>query len=216
MKLRVASYNILNTKDRYTEREFLLKQILYGLNADIVGLQEVVFGPDQLEELVNKKGERHEVTEGKDGYLFVEAPIQIEIFGAIGHPDKKARIDGNAILVAKDSLFKIERHAVLHISAVRNCQLVKLVSQTRTVWLMNTHLHHVIEDDLIRKHEVTQVLIWMQKQPDMKPEDCLIITGDFNAEPSSETYAVIKHFGFTSAHCHVHGTEPKITFPTGL
>jgi hypothetical protein len=73
----------------------------------------------------------------------------------MGHPDKGARIDGNAILVAKDSVFSIERQAVLHISAVRNCHLVKLVSSARTVWVMNTHLHHVLEDDLIRKHEVT-------------------------------------------------------------
>ena len=38
MKLRVASYNLLNTKDRYVEREKLLKQVLYGFNADVVGL----------------------------------------------------------------------------------------------------------------------------------------------------------------------------------
>ena len=38
MKLRVATYNLLNTKDRYVEREKLLKQVLYGLNADLVGL----------------------------------------------------------------------------------------------------------------------------------------------------------------------------------
>ena len=44
MKLRFATYNILNTKDRYDEREALLKQNLYGLNADIIGLQEVVYG----------------------------------------------------------------------------------------------------------------------------------------------------------------------------
>jgi mRNA deadenylase 3'-5' endonuclease subunit Ccr4 len=44
MKIRVATYNILNTKDRYEEREPLMKQNLFNFNADIVGLQEVVFG----------------------------------------------------------------------------------------------------------------------------------------------------------------------------
>jgi mRNA deadenylase 3'-5' endonuclease subunit Ccr4 len=44
-KLRVATYNILNTSDRYDEgREKLLKKNLYELNADIIGLQEVAFG----------------------------------------------------------------------------------------------------------------------------------------------------------------------------
>ena len=36
--LRVATYNILNTKDRYTEREELLKETIHGLNADVIGL----------------------------------------------------------------------------------------------------------------------------------------------------------------------------------
>ena len=54
--LRIGTYNILNTKgilfsiiisllDRYDERELLLKENLYAMNADIIGLQEVVFGP---------------------------------------------------------------------------------------------------------------------------------------------------------------------------
>jgi endonuclease/exonuclease/phosphatase family metal-dependent hydrolase len=43
-RLRVATYNILNTKDRYDEREGLLKQVIYEMDADIIGLQEVVFG----------------------------------------------------------------------------------------------------------------------------------------------------------------------------
>jgi mRNA deadenylase 3'-5' endonuclease subunit Ccr4 len=53
LKLRVATYNILNTSDRYDEgRERLLKQNLYQLNADIIGMQEVAFGSKQLDELV--------------------------------------------------------------------------------------------------------------------------------------------------------------------
>jgi len=37
--MRIATYNILNTSDRYYEgREKLLKQNLYELNADIIGL----------------------------------------------------------------------------------------------------------------------------------------------------------------------------------
>ena len=58
--------------------------------------------------------------------------------------------------------------------------------------------------------------MWMLKQPDMSPDDCRIVTGNFNAQPDSQTYAAIKSFGFTSTHHHVHGSEPKITFPTGL
>lgn len=41
--------------DRYYEREELLKKNLYELNADVIGLQEVVFGSKQLNELVTPK-----------------------------------------------------------------------------------------------------------------------------------------------------------------
>jgi mRNA deadenylase 3'-5' endonuclease subunit Ccr4 len=44
--VRIGTYNILNTKDRYLEREHLLKQNLYEMNADIIGLQEVVYGSE--------------------------------------------------------------------------------------------------------------------------------------------------------------------------
>ena len=36
--LRLASFNLLNTKDRYDEREGYLKEQMYKLNADVVGL----------------------------------------------------------------------------------------------------------------------------------------------------------------------------------
>jgi hypothetical protein len=41
--IRIATYNIRNTMDRYEERELLLKQNLYDLKADVIGLQEVAF-----------------------------------------------------------------------------------------------------------------------------------------------------------------------------
>lgn len=132
MKLRVATYNLLNTKDRYPEREGLLKQILFNLDADLVGLQEVVFGPAQLDELSHRQGKRHVMPkEGRiNSYSKFEAQIQNEVFGFMKHPDVNARIDGNAVLVAdntNEGSWKVERTAVMHLSGVRNCQLVKLV-----------------------------------------------------------------------------------------
>jgi hypothetical protein len=59
--------------------------------------------------------------------------------------------------VAKDLRgLKVVDHRMVHLSAVRNCHLVRLVTeeeQSRSIFFVNTHLHHVIEDDAIRKHE---------------------------------------------------------------
>jgi endonuclease/exonuclease/phosphatase family metal-dependent hydrolase len=81
LKIRVATYNILNTSDRYEERERLLKENLYELNADVIGLQEVAFGSKQLDELKHPHCEmgtlRHSVEHyGRHkGYKVYEAPF---------------------------------------------------------------------------------------------------------------------------------------------
>jgi len=49
---RLATFNTLNVKDRYKERECYLKEQIYRLNADMTGLQEICFGPRSLDELV--------------------------------------------------------------------------------------------------------------------------------------------------------------------
>jgi hypothetical protein len=41
------------------ERERLLKENLYELDADVIGLQEVVFGEKQLDELKTPRSARH-------------------------------------------------------------------------------------------------------------------------------------------------------------
>ena len=35
---RIATFNTLNTKDRYVEREGYLKEQIYRLDADLIGL----------------------------------------------------------------------------------------------------------------------------------------------------------------------------------
>ena len=151
--MAVATYNILNVKDRYEEREGLMKQSLYELGAEIVGLQEVVFGPGQLDELTSKNGPRHKVDRGCDSYEAYEAPCQMEIFTFNNHPDKNAKIDGNAILVSPSSPHKVLSHSYLAIGGTRNCQCVKVqLSGERLLYFVNCHLHHVAEEEEIREH----------------------------------------------------------------
>ena len=47
MRLRIATFNIRNTTDRYGEREPLLKTCVSTLNADLLALQEVNFSNNQ-------------------------------------------------------------------------------------------------------------------------------------------------------------------------
>ena len=77
--------------DRYDEREALLKKNIYELNADIIGLQEVVYGSKQLNELLNpvqrsshsvRHKNRHKINlkeihaeNRADGYHGYEGPV---------------------------------------------------------------------------------------------------------------------------------------------
>ena len=66
------------------------------------------------------------------------------------NPDPRARIDGNAIMVADDRQLKVVDSRILHLSGVRNCSLVKIWHEGvgRTIWHLNCHLHHVIGEYL--------------------------------------------------------------------
>lgn len=190
-KLRVATYNILNTSDRYDEREGLLKKNLYELNADVVGLQEVAFGPEQLDELVRPRG-RHGVEHfGRtEGYKTYEAPFQMPEFHAESLPDPRARCDGNAILVdshlTKGGQYKITKHEVLHLSAFLNCQRLELtLADGSRAHIVNLHLHDLVPEEQVRLHQAQNVVYWINKRA--KPEDLVIIMGDFNALPEGET-----------------------------
>jgi hypothetical protein len=107
LSVKFATYNLLNTKDRYLEREALLKQNLYDLRADLVGIQEVVYGPDMLDELKHAKGQRTE-TSHDHGFACYTAPVQLPIFALMNNPDPRANLDGNCILLSDrvDSVIK--------------------------------------------------------------------------------------------------------------
>ena len=76
------------------------------------------------------------------------------------------------------------------------------------------HLHHPIPDHEIRLHQVENVVYWVSTFA--KPEDAVVMVGDYNAEPDSLAYNHIIESGFTSSYKRVHSREPTRTFPTGL
>ena len=117
-----------------------MKKNLYELNADIIGLQEVVFGSKQLSELVfptqrheylERHANRHKIklellgaSERADGYTAYEAPVQLQIFKHLGCKDTEAALDGNAVLVdrnADQKFGKLSDQDILQLSPYRNC-----------------------------------------------------------------------------------------------
>lgn len=58
-------------------------------------------------------------------------------------------------------------------------------------------------------------MYWINKRT--KPEDFVIMLGDFNALPENETVQwLLSKGGFKSAYKEHHGEEPEKTYNTGL
>jgi endonuclease/exonuclease/phosphatase family metal-dependent hydrolase len=76
--------------------------------------------------------------------------------------------------------------------------------------LINLHLHHSVEDESIRVHQIWSVLKWIEYNTGK--DDLTIMLGDFNAEPETKTYQTILDKGYVSSHLRVHNCEPINTF----
>ena len=191
MQIRVATFNIRNTTDRYGERQPLLGAAFAELEADVIGLQEVIFSePRQDDFLAGQLPERH--------YRSLIARHE-------RHPDF-----GNAILVARGD---IQVHEELRLSTGRSVQRVLLVSEGRTVWFANTHLHHKPGEPEVRVEQATAIVDWMAEAP---AADAVFIVGDFNTPPTEPAYTVMRAAGYRSASFEANGSEPPVTWPSGI
>eukprot|EP00301_Raphidiophrys_heterophryoidea_P019614 c4513_g1_i2.p2 GENE.c4513_g1_i2~~c4513_g1_i2.p2 ORF type:complete len:265 (-),score=64.95 c4513_g1_i2:949-1743(-) len=202
---RVATFNIRNVTDRFNERLPLMKDVIHRrIHANVIGLQEVVFGPGGQTEILTKGF----------GLRAYEAETTQKFQAPPNDPDFK--LDGNAILVKEDDGLAVTEHEILHIGDFRCAQRARVSfleggQEVQSFWFVNTHLHHIIDEEPIREEQTQQILDWLSES-----DIPIVLVGDFNAEPAKATYALIQSQGFQSAYFSVKGAEPEITFPTGL
>ncbi|KAM3144278.1 hypothetical protein pb186bvf_003740 [Paramecium bursaria] len=155
-------------------------------NADVIALQEVAVS--QIDFLAGE-------------YQKFFAPIQI--VGPSVDPDYKS--EGNLFLVKPH--IQVQDHKYFHISVFRNFQVI----QINNLLIVNTHLHHIIEEHQIRAHQLLNIWVYLNKFPNQE----IAFMGDFNLFPNSEEYQTLSKY-FKSSYLTVHGKEPDSTFPTGL
>ena len=192
MEITVATFNIRNINDRYSERKQLLGAAFASLNADIVALQEVMFSePRQDDFLAAQLPGRH--------YKSVSARSE-------RYPDF-----GNAILCAIGDTQAQDELRLSHNRVVHRI-LVALPSQMMG-WFANTHLHHVPGEPHVRAEQALAIVAWLAEAP---AADATILCGDFNAPPFEPAYQVMREAGFRSASFEANGAEPPVTWPSGI
>ena len=189
-RLHVATLNIRNLADRWDERLPLLLADFAALQPDLMGLQEVVYVLQQ-DRLIGAAGARE--------YRAIR--------GWAGRPEY-----GNAMLVrAGLEPTEIER---LDLGHDRSAQRTRLeLPGSATLLFAVTHLHHAVDGAAERDAQTAALLAWLDAAPS---SDARVVVGDFNADPSEPAYLRMTEAGFRSAFLEANGSEPVVTWPSGL
>lgn len=187
--LHVATLNIRNLADRWAERLPLLLADFAALQPDLLGLQEVVYVLEQ-DRLIGAAGAGH--------YRATR--------GWAGRPEY-----GNSIL----SRAELETSGAerLELSHGRSAGRIVVERDGARVLFANLHLHHEVPDDAIRDEQARIVIDWLAAAA---RSDVQVVVGDFNADPAEPAYARMVAAGFRSACLSANGSEPAVTWPSGL
>lgn len=188
--LHVATLNIRNLADRWDERLPLLLADFAALQPDLMGLQEVVYVLQQ-DRVIGAAG----------------AGEYRAIRGWAGRPEY-----GNAMLVrAGLEPTEIER---LDLGHDRSAVRIRLeLPGSATLLFAVTHLHHAVDGAAERDAQTAALLAWLDGAPS---SDVRIVVGDLNADPSEPAYRRMTEAGFRSAFLEANGSEPAVTWPSGL
>jgi endonuclease/exonuclease/phosphatase family metal-dependent hydrolase len=189
--LHVATLNVRNLADRWDERLTLLLADMAALQPDLMGLQEVVY-PLQQDRLLGAAGAGHYATHR----------------GWAGRPEY-----GNSILVREP--LEADDPERLDLGRDRSATRVRLplVGGTRLTFAA-THLHHEVAGAAVRDEQAAAVIGWLDGGAG--DADATVVVGDFNADPSEPAYARMVAAGYRSAYAAANGSEPAVTWPSGL
>jgi len=186
----VATLNILNLADRWAERLPLILADMGALQPDLLGLQECVYVMQQ-DRLIGAAGE------GRYGVAR----------GWAGRPEY-----GNSLLVREPLAAAEEDRLDLGLDRAAHRAVIALPGGT-SVLVVVTHLHHLGPDESVRDEQARQLLEWLTTAP---PTDAQIVMGDFNADPAEPAVARMLTNGFRSAYAEANGSDPVVTWPSGL
>jgi endonuclease/exonuclease/phosphatase family metal-dependent hydrolase len=189
-RLHVATFNILNLADRWPERLPLILADMAALQPDLLALQEVVYVMQQ-DRLIGAAGEGR--------YAAVR--------GWAGRPEY-----GNSLLVKEPLVATAVDRLELTMGRSAHRSVVALPNGA-TLLVVVTHLHHAVDAAAERDAQAGAILEWLAEAP---AADATIAMGDFNADPREPAYARMAGAGFRSAYAEANGTEPAITWPSGL
>lgn len=133
MKLRVSSFNILNTACIYDQRKELLKETVENIDADLLGLQEI--NMDASPALLSNSSNILYPS------LLPQPTLMVE--------NRNFRIDGNACLIKNSACVVTNSEQLVFSSGLRVAQKLSIRLSTLDLEFVNTHLDHFLEETRI-------------------------------------------------------------------
>jgi len=187
IELRVSSINLRNAVDCWEERFVLIGDEIAELSPDLIGMQEVEFAEEQAELLQS---------------MASEAGLQYAF-----HQEMKtglAALSGEAIAIFSQR--KIAEQSTIDLQYGRPAIIdridLDLETEGSELLFVNTHLHNAGGDE-VRKPQMQQILDAIAGETGP-----VILTGDLNAKPDSETLAIAYAAGFRDAGESAGNTSP--------
>lgn len=186
--VRVMTFNIRYNNRRdgenaWPNRKDIVAGIIRDNKTDIVGLQEAL--PEQVRDLETRLDEFAWYGVGRNDAK-VENNNSGETCSIFYRKDRFERLDAGTFWLAQDPN-KVGNKS-WDAALPRICSWVKLQDARSggIVFAFNTHFDHVGEE---ARQESAKLLV--REIPRIAGEHAFVLTGDFNADPNSEPYAVL-------------------------
>lgn len=199
-QITVATINLRNRSDRWSERRHLLVSQLMDAAPDLVALQEISFPIGQGRWLRNQINVRLS-GDGKRPYRLIQKRKRHLI---------KGYHEGIGILTRLPVLY--HDHVNLGYGGRLALRANIELPTRRHLDFVCTHLHHVYHDREARHEQVITLIGWLQGR---RAAPLQVVAGDFNEVPDGLAIDYMKQ-SFRSAYEAVHGHEPLATYPTAL
>lgn len=204
--LKVMTINLRHDANDWTKRFPLIADEIVRLAPDVIGLQEVEIGKNQLERLNDLVAAR-----SPNGRSPFPHRYQKRKSGLVAY------FSGEGIGVMSRFPFSEKRSNDLGQRRVATFTRLKLPSGAE-VDFYNTHLHHEGGDDgnAWRVKQAREVVSWVKQLDDCHPS---IVVGDMNAHEGSEPIRAFTDGAFVDSYRFVHpdrAAMPGFTSPIKL
>ncbi len=200
IQVKVATINLHNRADRWSERRHLLVSQLIELAPDLIALQELSVPIRQGHWLCKQVNYRLSGS-GKIPYTLVQKPFQHLLQGALQAVGVLSRLP---VLYHESINLGYGGRVALRVH-------VELPSH-QTMDFVSAQLHDVAYEKEAREEQAMKLVGWLNSH---KHVPIQVMAGDFNEAPGGLAVSYIKQ-SFRSAYEERYGREPLATYPTYL